>query len=234
MDNMIAKLKNKVIVSVQAMPSEPLYKEECMIAMMQSVVKGGAAALRVAGVRDVINAKKLFNIPVIGITKPEVIPPNWREIVYITPTIKDAKDLIQAGADIIALDGTSRPRGENNLKQIIKFIKINKKIVMADISTLQEGITARLLGADIISTTLSGYTLESPDTLDEPDFELLKGLVESVDCPVILEGRIWQPSQVDKAFEIGAHSVVIGSAITRPQLITKKFVNRNERIIKNG
>ncbi len=234
MDNMIAKLKNKVIVSVQAMPSEPLYKEECMIAMMQSVVKGGAAALRVAGVRDVINAKKLFNIPVIGITKPEVIPPNWREIVYITPTIKDAKDLIQAGADIIALDGTSRPRGENNLKQIIKFIKINKKIVMADVSTLQEGITARLLGADIISTTLSGYTLESPDTSDEPDFELLKGLVESVDCPVILEGRIWLPSQVDKAFEIGAHSVVIGSAITRPQLITKKFVNRDERIIKNG
>lgn len=234
MDNMIAKLKNKVIVSVQAMPSEPLYKEECMIAMMQSVVKGGAAALRVAGVRDVINAKKLFNIPVIGITKPEVIPPNWREIVYITPTIKDAKDLIQAGADIIALDGTSRPRGENNLKQIIKFIKINKKIVMADVSTLQEGIAARLLGADIISTTLSGYTLESPDTSDEPDFELLKGLVESVDCPVILEGRIWLPSQVDKAFEIGAHSVVIGSAITRPQLITKKFVNRDERIIKNG
>ena len=224
--DIISQIKNKVIVSVQAMPSEPLYREECMIAMMQSVVKGGAAALRVAGVRDVINAKKLFNIPVIGITKPEVIPPNWREIVYITPTIKDAKDLIQAGADIVALDGTSRPRGENNLKQIIKFIKINKKIVMADVSTLQEGINARLLGADIISTTLSGYTLESPENTDEPDFELLKGLVEAVDCPVILEGRIWTPEQVDKAFEIGAHSVVIGSAITRPQLITKRFINR--------
>ena len=195
--DILAQIKNKVIVSVQAMPSEPLYKEECMIAMMQSVVKGGAAALRVAGVRDVINAKKLFKIPVIGITKPEVIPPNWREIVYITPTIKDAKDLIQAGADIVALDGTSRPRGENNLKQIIKFIKINKKLVMADVSTLQEGVAARLMGADIISTTLSGYTVESPETSDEPDFELLKGLVASVDCPVILEGRIWHPSQVD-------------------------------------
>lgn len=224
--DIIAQIKNKVIVSVQAMPSEPLYREECMIAMMQSVVKGGAAALRVAGVRDVVNAKKLFNIPVIGITKPEVIPPNWREIVYITPTIKDAKDLIQAGADIVALDGTSRPRGENNLKQIIKFIKINKRIVMADVSTLQEGINARLLGADIISTTLSGYTLESPENSDEPDFQLLKGLVDSVDCPVILEGRIWTPQQVDRAFEIGAHSVVIGSAITRPQLITKRFINR--------
>lgn len=196
--------------------------------MMQSVVKGGAAALRVAGVRDVENAKKYFKLPVIGITKPEVIPPNWREVVYITPTIKDAKDLIQAGADIIAFDGTSRPRGENNLKQLIRFIKINKKIAMADVSTLAEGIAARLLGADIISTTLSGYTLQSPETSDEPDFELLKNLVESVDCPVILEGRIWEPEQVEKAFELGAHSVVIGSAITRPQLITKRFVNRNK------
>ena len=181
--DIISQIKHKVIVSVQAMPSEPLYKEECMAAMMQSVVKGGAAALRVAGVRDVINAKKLFKIPVIGITKPEVIPPNWREIVYITPTIKDAKDLIQAGADVIAFDGTSRPRGENNLTQLIR---------MADVATLQEGVSARILGADIVSTTLSGYTLESPETSDQPDFKLLKGLVEAVDCPVILEGRIYR------------------------------------------
>ena len=228
--DILAQIKNKVIVSVQAMPSEPLYKEDCMVAMMQSVVKGGAAALRVAGVRDVINAKKLFKIPVIGITKPEVIPPNWREIVYITPTIKDAKDLIQAGADVIAFDGTSRPRGENNLTQLIRFIKINKKIAMADVSTLQEGVAARILGADIVSTTLSGYTLESPEISDQPDFGLLEKLVEAVDCPVILEGRIWTPEQVDKAFSIGAHAVVIGSAITRPQLITKRFVNREKAI----
>lgn len=228
--DIFSQIKNKVIVSVQAMPSEPLYKEDCMVAMMQSVVKGGAAALRVAGVRDVINAKKLFKIPVIGITKPEVIPPNWREIVYITPTIKDAKDLIQAGADIIAFDGTSRPRGENNLTQLIRFIKINKKIAMADVSTLQEGISARILGADLVSTTLSGYTLESPEVSDQPDFALLEKLVEALDCPVILEGRIWTPEQVDKAFSIGAHAVVIGSAITRPQLITKRFVNREKAV----
>ena len=228
--DILSQIKNKVIVSVQAMPSEPLYKEDCIIAMMQSVVKGGAAALRVAGTRDVINAKKLFKIPVIGITKPAGIPPNWREIVYITPTIKDAKDLIQAGADVIAFDGTSRPRGENNLTQLIRFIKINKKIAMADVSTLQEGIASRILGADIVSTTLSGYTLESPDVSDEPDFKLLEKLVESLDCPVILEGRIWTPEQVDKAFDIGAHAVVIGSAITRPQLITKRFVNREKAV----
>jgi N-acylglucosamine-6-phosphate 2-epimerase len=224
--DLIGKIKNKVIVSVQAMPSEPLYKEDCMNAMMQSVVKGGASALRVAGARDVANAKKMFSLPIIGITKPEIIPQNWREIVYITPTIKDAKDLIQAGADVIAFDGTSRPRGENNLKQLIQFIKINKKLAMADISTIEEGINARLLGADIVSTTLSGYTVQSPEVSSEPDFELLEKLVKTLDCPVILEGRIWEPSQVDKAFELGAHSVVIGSAITRPQLITKRFVNR--------
>ena len=82
------------------------------------------------------------------------------------------------------------------------------------------------MGADIVSTTLSGYTVQSPESSDKPDFNLLKELVDTLDCPIILEGRIWEPEQVDKAFEIGAHSVVIGSAITRPQLITKRFINR--------
>ena len=98
---------------------------------------------------------------------------------------------------------------------------------MADISTLEEGIKAKEAGADILSTTLAGYTLESANSPDkEPDFELLKQLVEQTNMPVVLEGRIWEPEQVNKAFELGAHCVVIGSAITRPQLITKRFVFR--------
>ena len=223
---MINKLKYQVIVSCQAMPSEPLYKEECMIAMMQSVVKGGAGGLRVAGIRDVANAKKLFKeLPIIGLTKPEVIPKNYKEIVYITPTVSDALALIRAGADIVALDGTQRPRPDNNnLKDIIKYIHINKKFAMADISTLEEGLKSKELGADILSTTLSGYTLESGDRGEEPDFELLEQLIKQTDLPVVLEGRIWEPAQVKKAFELGAHCVVIGSAITRPQLITKRFI----------
>ena len=225
--DMINRLKGKVIVSVQAMPSEPLYQEKCMIAMMQSVVKGGAGGLRVAGERDVKNAKKLFDIPVIGLTKPDVIPQNWQEIVYITPTLDEVIKLVDAGADIIAFDGTMRKRPNNaKLEDLIKYIKINKRISMADISTLDEGQNAQKLGANIISTTLSGYTQFSQNRGDEPDFELLKQLVENTDLPVVLEGRIWEPEQVDKAFEIGAHCVVIGSAITRPQLITKRFVQR--------
>ena len=207
------------------MPSEPLYKEECMTAMIKSVLNGGAQGLRVAGVRDVKIAKAISDVPVIGITKPEVIPKNWKEIVYITSTIKDAVDLIQAGADIIAFDGTSRPRPKCTLEEIIKYIKINRRKAMADISTLEEGINCAKLGVDVLSTTLSGYTTQSPIEGDGPDFKLLEALVKETDKPVILEGRIWEPEQINKAFELGAHAVVIGSAITRPQLITKRFIN---------
>lgn len=231
MNNVLNKIKGTVVVSVQAMPSEPLYLEKCMAAMMKSVVTGGAGALRLAGARDVRNAKRLFNVPVIGLTKPNVIPKNWKEIVYITPTLKDVIELIEAGADIIAMDGTQRKRPNNeSLKDLIKFIHINKRLAMADISTLEEGLKAEEAGADILSTTLAGYTLESANSpAKEPDFELLKKLVEQSKLPVVLEGRIWEPEQVNKAFDIGAHCVVIGSAITRPQLITKRFVFRDKR-----
>ena len=163
--DIINRLEHKVVVSVQAMPSEPLYLEKCMVAMMKSVIKGGAGALRVAGARDVKNAKHLFDVPVIGLTKPDVIPTNWQEIVYITPTLKEVIELIDAGADIVAFDGTMRPRpnGET-LEKIIKYIKINKRASMADVSTVEEGINAAKLGADILSTTLSGYTQFSKQT----------------------------------------------------------------------
>ena len=218
--------KNQVVVSVQAMPDEPLYKEDCMKAMMQSVINGGAQTLRVAGVRDVKIAKSL-GVNVIGITKPEKLPDNWKEVVYITPTTVETQQLITAGADIIAFDGTSRQRPNNcKLEDIIKLIKDNNKLAMADISTLEEGINCKNLGVDILSTTLSGYTKESLSNSTEPDYELLKELVKATDMPVILEGRIWEPHEVTKAFELGAHTVVIGSAITRPQLITKRFIER--------
>lgn len=223
----INRLKNKVVVSVQAMPSEPLYLEKCMVAMMKSVVKGGAGGLRVAGARDVKNAKHLFDIPIIGLTKPDVIPPNWQEIVYITPTLDDVIELVKAGADIVAFDGTMRERPSGaKLEDLIKYVKINKRVSMADISTLEEGINAAKLGANMLSTTLSGYTQFSQNRGNGPDFELLEQLVKETNLPVVLEGRIWEPCEVDRAFELGAHCVVIGSAITRPQLITKRFVQR--------
>ena len=223
---MLNSIKNKVIISVQAMPNEPLYKEECMTAMMQSVINGGAEVLRVAGGRDTKNAKKL-GVTVIGLTKPDKLPDNWKEVVYITPTLKEVTELIEANADIIAFDGTSRPRPNNcTLKEIIDTIHSKNKLAMADISTIDEAINCSNLGADIVSTTLSGYTMESLSDSNEPDYELLKKIV-SKNIPAILEGRIWEPNQVKKAFELGAFAVVIGSAVTRPQLITKRFIEGN-------
>ena len=220
----IEDLKGKIIVSTQAMPNEPFYEENCMMAMMQSAINGGAAGLRVAGKRDVINATT-FGVPVIGLTKPDKLPENWKSVVYITPGVKEVKELIEAGADIIAFDGTSRPRPDGScLGDLIQLIHFAGRIAMADISTLEEGVLCTKLGADIISTTLAGYTDESGEAGDAPDFDLLKNLVKEVDKPVFLEGRVWYPEEVKKAFKLGAHSVIIGSAITRPHLITKRFV----------
>lgn len=220
----INEIKNKIIVSVQAMPSEPLYQEVCMFAMMESVINGGAQALRVAGVRDVKKAKE-FGVPVIGITKPDILPENWQEIVYITPTLNDVDKLIDAGADIIAFDGTSRPHN-CSIESIIERIHANNRLAMADIATFEEGLICEKLGVDIVSTTLSGYTKETLSDSEEPDFILLEELVKNTQIPVILEGRVWNPEEVTRAFELGAHAVVIGSAITRPQLITKRFVGK--------
>lgn len=225
--NIVDYLKGKVIISVQAMPDEPLYKEECLTAMMQSVVNGGAKGLRLAGGRDVKNAKRLFNVPVIGLTKPDKLPENWKEVVYITPTLKEVRELVEAGADIIATDATLRKRPKESLEEILAFIKQHNKLAMADISNFEEGMNAAKMGFDFISTTLSGYTQNSDCTQNEPDYKLLEQLVKNTNCPIILEGRVWEPSEVDKAFELGAHCVVIGSAVTRPQLITKRFCERN-------
>ena len=226
--NIIEKIKNKVIISVQALSFEPLYEERCMTAMMKSVILGGAQGLRVAGERDIKNAKSLFDVPVIGITKPEIIPENWQEIVYITPDLEKVNEVITAGADIVAFDGTARYRKGCNLKQIIDKVNLAGRVSMADISTFEEGVNARLLGADIISTTLAGYTKESMPSDNEPDFDLLERLVKELDCPVILEGRIQTPEHVNKAFNLGAHAVVIGGAITKPISLTKKFVKRGK------
>ena len=174
--NIIEKLLGKVIVSVQAMPDEPLYKEECMYAMMASVINGGASALRVAGARDVRNAKK-FGVPVIGLTKPNKLPDNWKEVVYITPTLNEVNELIAAGADIIAFDGTLRPRPNNcSIEEIINCIHKAGKLAMADISSEFDGKECAKLGADILSTTLTGYTSETENNSTEPDFEQLKKL----------------------------------------------------------
>jgi N-acylglucosamine-6-phosphate 2-epimerase len=146
--------------------------------------------------------------------------------VYITPTLADARAVAAAGAEIIALDATARPRPQGEkLEAIVKALKADGHCLMADISTLDEGKEAYRLGFDCISTTLSGYTPYSRQQR-EPDFQLLQSLCQMVPIPVIMEGRIWSPEQALVAQELGAFAVVVGSAITRPQLIAQRFVKR--------
>ena len=232
------KLKNQIIVSVQSSFGEPLYDENVMIAMVKSVMAGGTVALRLAGARDIKNVRSFDKeIPIIGITKPKKIPENFEELVYITPSVADCDAVIQAGADIVAFDGTmrERPSGEK-LSEIIDFIHSKGKLAMADISTFEEAENAANLGCDLISTTLSGYTKESIEVNsalgknpEEPDYELLSKIVKNVKCPCILEGRIWAPEQAAKAFELEAYAVVIGSAITRPHEIVKRCIKKGSK-----
>jgi len=223
--NILEKLKNEIIVSLQAMPSEPLYDENCIMAFAKTLVElGGVRALRLAGKRDIKNIKKLFpEIVVIGITKPNIIPDNFEELVYITPTVSDCASIIEAGADIVAFDGTMRERPNNEtLVDLINYIHSENKIAMADVALYSEAQNAAKLGCDIISTTLSGYTKETKNNPKTPDFELIKQ-IKNLGKFGILEGKVWDKKDVKSAFEAGADSVVIGSAITRPQLIYRHF-----------
>ena len=223
---MLEKIKNQVIISVQAAYGEPLYDEAAMNAMIKTVVQlGGARVLRLAGARDIKNAKTMFpDVPVIGITKPQKLPSNCHEIVYITPNLGDCAAVADSGAEIVAFDATMRKR-ENSISEMVDFIHSKGKLAMADIATFEDAKNAQECGADLVSTTLSGYTDESESTGDKPDFDLLKKLVQTTNKPIILDGRIWEPDDVKRAFALGAYAVVIGSAITRPQLIVKRFID---------
>ncbi|HSA06462.1 MAG TPA: N-acetylmannosamine-6-phosphate 2-epimerase [Candidatus Gastranaerophilales bacterium] len=226
MNKLLKNIEKQIIVSCQASKNDPLAEKNGLISVIKSVINGGALGLRLAGRESIKKTRKFSTIPIIGITKPDILPQNWKEIVYITPSFKDAKQISDAGADIIAIDGTLRQRPNEKLEELIFNIKKKlQKPVMADISTYEEALICAELGADIISTTLSGYTSYTLDKNNgEPDFELLETLVNNLNKPVILEGRIWTPEHAKKAFESGAFCVVIGSAITRPQVITERFI----------
>jgi N-acylglucosamine-6-phosphate 2-epimerase len=222
MNEIISKLKNNIIVSCQAGKDEPMYSPEAIILMTKASIKGGAKAIRAESPTSIRQIKHFFDIPVIGLYKK--IYQNSE--VYITPTRKEVDSIAISGSDIIAIDATNRKRPFNEkLEDIVNYIHDKYNLpVMADISNYEEGINAEKIGFDLIATTLSGYTSYSKKS-DEPDFELLYKLSSNIRTPIILEGRVWEINHLKKAFKMGAYSVVIGSAITRPNLITKRFCN---------
>lgn len=217
-------IKGDIIVSCQALPGEPLYVEEesIMYLMARAAKRAGAKCIRTNSVRDVVAIKKETGLPVVGLIKK--VYEGYGS--YITPTMVEIDALMEAEADIIALDCTMRPRGDGTtINDFLAEIRTKYPdiIIMADISTYEEGVNAWKCGVDLVSTTMSGYTDYSPKTVG-PDFELAKKLVDTVDVPVIAEGRIHTPENAKKMFEkAGVHALVIGGAITRPLEIATRF-----------
>lgn len=222
----LEKLKGGLIVSCQALPDEPLHSSYIMSRMAYAAFEGGARGIRANTVPDITEIKKTVNLPIIGIIK-EVYDDSD---VYITPTMKEVDALCECGVDIIAIDGTNRvrPNGEN-LSGFFKKVreKYPEQLFMADTSCFEEGKMCRELGFDIVGTTMSGYT---PYTKGRslPDFELMERYVTELDCPVIAEGGIWTPEQLRTALNIGVHCAVVGTVITRPRDITRKFAKVTE------
>lgn len=214
------ELKGGLVVSCQALEHEPLHGNGHMAAMALAAKQGGAVGIRANGPSDIRQIKEKVDLPIIGIWKKDYEGFD----AFITPTTEDAKSVAEAGADIIAVDATEQTRPQK-LEELVEYIQdVLGKKVMADISTLSEGKNAHELGCDYIGTTLSGYTSYTKDRV-QPDFSLIEELIKEVSTPVVAEGNIGNPEQAKKALEIGAAFVVVGGAITRPQLITKSFVD---------
>lgn len=230
MNDFLERIHGKMIVSCQAVPGEPLYVEEqsIMYLMARAAARAGSPAIRTSSIRDVVAIKKETGLPVIGLMKVQY--EGYES--YITPTMKEVDDLVAAGSDVVALDCTMRKRGDG--RSINEFVaEIREKypdiILMADISTYEEGINAWKCGVDILGTTMSGYTPYSP-RLDGPDYELMRRLSQNADIrkagiPVIGEGRIHDPAQAVEALRTGVWAIVVGGAITRPLEIARRFMD---------
>jgi N-acylglucosamine-6-phosphate 2-epimerase len=219
MNELMKKFYKGIIVSCQAFEGEPLYADYSMARMALSALDGGAKGIRTNGIRDIKQIREVTDVPIIGLYKDYLKGYD----VFITPTSTHALEVLEAGADIVAFDCTDRKRPEP-LENI--FVKIREKfpekLIMADIASFHDAENILKLRPDILATTLSSYTEETVSR-PKPDLELLKKLVDKFNVPVVAEGNYWEPEEVVKALDLGAYAVTVGSAITRPHLITKRF-----------
>ncbi|WP_040210982.1 N-acetylmannosamine-6-phosphate 2-epimerase [Clostridium polynesiense] len=208
-----------LIVSCQALADEPLHSSYIMSRMAAAAKEGGAIGIRANSIEDIAAIKKEVDLPIIGIIKIDY--ENMKP--YITPTMKEVDQLVEAGADIIAVDATINQE-EEFLKEIFK--KYPEQKFMADVSTIEEGLRAGELGFHYVGTTLVGYTDHSKGI---NNFQVLDALIKDCKAKIIAEGNFDTPEKAGIAMKKGAYAVVVGSAITRPQLITKKF---HEEVVK--
>lgn len=225
MDKMIESLRGKLIVSCQALSNEPLHSSYIMGRMAIAAKMGGAKGIRANTKEDIQEIQRQVDLPIIGIVKREYSDSS----IYITPTMKEIDELMEVKPEIIALQATEglRPGGQT-LDDFYHRIRerYGSILLMADCSTVDECLYADELGFDFIGTTMVGYTEQSrDDRIDANDFEILKRILAGVHHPVIAEGNINTPEKAKRVIEIGAFCVVVGSSITRPQLITRHFAD---------
>ena len=215
------QFKNKLIISCQALPNEPLHSSFIMGRMALAAKQVGAVAIRCQSVDDIVEIKKVTGLPVIGLIKQ-----NYDDSeIYITPTKKEVQALIDIGCEVIALDATMRKRpNDEKLEDLVKMIRDAGLLSLADISNDKEAHNAEKIGFDAISTTLSGYTPYTPK-LHGPDLGLVARLAATCKIPVFAEGRINTPDDLRLAYEVGAYGAIVGSAITRPQVIGQWFID---------
>lgn len=223
MNERVKQLEGKLIVSCQALPHEPLHSSFIMGRMALAAQEGGAVGIRANTKEDIAEIQKKVDLPIIGIVKRDYEDCK----VYITPTMKEIDELMEVKPEIIAIDATidKRPGGVN-LDEFFAQVKAKypEQLFMADCSTVEEAFHADEIGFDFIGTTLVGYTDQSRGMkIEENDFEILRQIIAGVKHPVIAEGNINTPEKAKRVIELGAFSVVVGSIITRPQLITKAF-----------
>lgn len=222
-EDRIKALKGQLIVSCQALPQEPLHSSFIMGRMARAAKEGGAAGIRANTKEDIKEIQEVTGLPIIGIVKRDY--PN--SAVYITPTMKEIEELMEVKPEIVAIDATGALR-PGNVTLADFFHQIKEKYpeqkLMADCSTIEEALFADELGFDFIGTTMVGYTPQSKGLkIEENDFEILRTILKKVKHPVIAEGNVNSPEKAKRVIELGSYAVVVGSSITRPQLITKGY-----------
>lgn len=230
----IEKVKDNIIVSCQALENEPLHSSYIMSKMALAAYQAGAAGIRANSKDDIVAIQNEVPLPIIGIVKKDYSDSD----VYITPTLKDVRSLCVLKVEVIAMDATFNTRPNNeSLEEIVRKVKeeFPNILLMADIATLEEAKNAERIGFDIVGTTLHGYTTETKDmNIADNDFEFLKDVLKIIKIPVIAEGKIDTPEKAKRVLELGAHSVVVGGAITRPQEIAKKFTDKVKELQNHG
>jgi N-acylglucosamine-6-phosphate 2-epimerase len=209
-----------IVISCQATPPNPLAGPEGMSLMARAAAAGGAVGIRANGAADIAAIRAVTDLPIIGINKVG----RGEHPVYITPTIAAARAVAAAGCRLLAIDATLRPRPDGGtVEQLIRAIHDELRLpVMADVDDVEAGLAAAAAGADLVATTLSGYT--GGRSSDLPDIALVEALSGRAGVPIVAEGRYWGPEAVGAAFQAGAYAVVVGTAVTNPMAITQRMV----------